>query len=77
MLYGTSFVAARYAGICDFLHSGSAAAADAMHIAAASPDAAGKPSPSELNANLASMPRTSRDAFNPIHELFCALAAEP
>jgi hypothetical protein len=44
MLYGTSFVAARYAGIRDFLHA--AIPADAVHT---TPNgcAAGKPSPSE------------------------------
>lgn len=50
MLYGTSFVAARYAGIRDFLHSAPPAGANAMHIAAASPTAPSKPSPCESTA---------------------------
>ena len=44
MLYGTSFVAARYAGIRDFLH---AAAADADQIPSDGRSAVSKPSPSE------------------------------
>ena len=46
MLYGTSFVAARYAGIRDFLH---AAAADAEQIPSDGRSAVSKPSPSEQN----------------------------
>ena len=44
MLYGTSFVAARYAGIRDFLH---AASTDAVHTPPSCHTAGSKPSPSE------------------------------
>jgi hypothetical protein len=44
MLYGTSFVAARYAGIRDFLH---AASADAVQTPSNGRTADSKPSPSE------------------------------